>query len=132
MSWKQRLILVSLLLPVAAQSTDVFVPDELQGWQEWVLHDKDYRACPFYFNGNAAARGDFVCAWPGRLEISIDADGGRFSQQWTVYAQDAWLPLPGNADSRGSSRFTSRLVISQTSLTPVLMHAEKPKRFLSK
>jgi hypothetical protein len=98
MSWKQRLILVSLLLPVAAQSTDVFVPDELQGWQEWVLHDKDYRACPFYFNGNAAARGDFVCAWPGQLEISIDADGGRFSQQWTVYAQDAWLPLPGNAD----------------------------------
>jgi hypothetical protein len=98
MSWKQRLILVSLLLPVAAQSTDIFVPDELQGWQEWVLHDKDYRACPFYFNGNAAARGDFVCAWPGRLEISIDADGGRFSQQWTVYAQDAWLPLPGNAD----------------------------------
>ena len=98
MSWKQRLILVSLLLPVAAQSTDVFVPDELQGWQEWVLHDKDYRACPFYFNGNAAARGDFVCAWPGQLDISIDADGGRFSQQWTVYAQDAWLPLPGNAD----------------------------------
>jgi hypothetical protein len=50
------------------------------------------------YYGNAAARGDFVCAWPGQLDISIDADGGRFSQQWTVYAQDAWLPLPGNAD----------------------------------
>ena len=98
MSWKQRLILVGLLLPVAAQTADVFVPDELQGWQEWVLHDKDYRACPFYFNANAAARNDFVCAWPGLLDISIGADGGRFSQQWTVYAQDAWLPLPGSRD----------------------------------
>jgi hypothetical protein len=98
MSWKQRLILVWLLLPFAAQSADVFVPDELQGWQEWVLQDKDYRVCPFYFNGSAAARGDFVCAWPGRLEISIDADGGRFSQPWTVYAEETWLPLPGNGD----------------------------------
>jgi hypothetical protein len=98
MSWKQRLILVWLLLPVAAQAADVFVPDELQGWQEWVLHDEDYRACPFYFNGSAAARGDFVCAWPGLLDISIGADGGRFSQQWTVYAEAAWLPLPGNSD----------------------------------
>ncbi|MDH3586585.1 MAG: hypothetical protein OEQ30_05805, partial [Gammaproteobacteria bacterium] len=85
MSWKQRLILVWLVLPMVAQSADVFVPDELQGWQDWVLHDKDYRGCPFYFNGSAAARGDFVCAWPGLLDITIDADGGRFSQQWTVY-----------------------------------------------
>jgi hypothetical protein len=98
MSWKQRLILVWLLLPVAAQAADVFVPDELQGWQEWVLYGKDYRSCPFYFNGSTAARGDFVCAWPGLLDISIGSDGGRFSQQWTVYAEDAWLPLPGNSD----------------------------------
>ena len=98
MSWTQRLILVCLSLPVAAQSADVFVPDQLQGWEEWVLHDKDYRECPFWFNGSATARGDFICAWPGLLDISIDADGGGFSQQWSVYAQDAWLPLPGNSD----------------------------------
>ena len=64
MSWKQRLILVWLLLPAAAQAADVFVPDELQGWQEWVLHDKDYRACPFYFNGSAAARGASISNGP--------------------------------------------------------------------
>ena len=62
MSWMQRLILVWLSLPVAAQSADVFVPDQLQGWEEWVLHDKDYRECPFWFNGSAAARGDTVTA----------------------------------------------------------------------
>jgi hypothetical protein len=93
-----RLILICLLLPFAARSADVFVPEELQGWQEWVLHDKDYRDCPFYFNGGAAARSDFLCAWPGLLDIAVDGDGGRFSQQWTVYAEDAWLPLPGSDD----------------------------------
>ena len=98
MSWMQRLILVWLSLPVAAQSADVFVPDQLQGWEEWVLHDKDYRECPFWFNGSAAARGDFVCAWPALLDIAIGADGGRFSQQWTVYAQETWLPLPGSSE----------------------------------
>ena len=98
MSWMSRLIFVWLLLPVTAQSAEVFVPEELQGWQEWVLHDRDYRGCPFYFNGSAAAPGDFVCAWPGLLDIAIDAGGGRFSQQWTVYAEDAWLPLPGSGD----------------------------------
>ena len=64
MSWMQRLILVCLSLPVAAQSADVFVPDQLQGWEEWVLHDKDYRECPFYFNGSAAARGAGCCPSP--------------------------------------------------------------------
>jgi hypothetical protein len=98
MSWKSRLILVCLLVPLAAQSADVHVPDELQGWEAWVLHDREYRDCPFWFNGRAAGEGDFVCAWPGLLDIAVDADSGRFSQQWTVYAQDAWLPLPGNSD----------------------------------
>jgi hypothetical protein len=98
MSWKQGMMIVWLSLPMAAQSADVFVPEHLQGWQEWVLHGKGYRECPFYFNTGAAARRDFVCAWPGVLDLSIDSDEGRFSQQWTVYTQDAWLPLPGNGD----------------------------------
>ena len=93
-----RLIFVCLLLPLSAHSAEVFVPDELQGWQEWVLQDRDYRDCPFYFNGRATAEGDFVCAWPGLLDVAVDTNGGRFSQQWTVYAQDAWLPLPGSGD----------------------------------
>lgn len=98
MSRMSTLILVLLLLPLTAQPDEVHVPDELQGWQQWVLHGKDYRDCPFYFNGVAASPGDFVCAWPGLLDIVIDAEGGRFSQRWTVYAEDAWLMLPGNSD----------------------------------
>jgi len=86
-----------LLLPMAAQSADVFVPDELQGWQDWVLHDKEHRDCPFYFNSTSPDRNNFVCAWPGRLDVTVDAGGGRFTQQWTVYVENAWLPLPGSA-----------------------------------
>ena len=98
MSWKQGLMIVWLSLPMAAQSADVFVPEELQGWQEWVLHGKGYRNCPFFFDAAGGARGDFLCAWPGLLEITVDAEQGRFSQQWTVYAEEAWLPLPGNGE----------------------------------
>ncbi len=90
-------LLLFLLLPIEAYTADVYVPDELQDWQEWVLQDKDYRDCPFYFNRGATERGQFICAWPGTLDVNVDQDGGRFSQQWTVYAEDAWVPLPGDA-----------------------------------
>ncbi len=78
MSLIYRLILIVLLLPATAfANDDVYVPDELQEWQEWVLHDKDYRACPFIFDRSATQRNDYVCAWPGQLEMSVDANGGQ-------------------------------------------------------
>jgi hypothetical protein len=86
-----------LLLPAAAAHTaETFVPEQLQGWQEWVLKDKEYRNCPFFFNRGASEQGDFVCAWPGLLSVSADANSGRFTQQWTVHAGEQWLPLPGD------------------------------------
>ena len=45
-----RLFVVTLLLvslPAAAQD---YVPEELEGWQQWVLKDKAYRNCPFFFD----------------------------------------------------------------------------------
>ena len=89
-------LLLLLLLPVAANPADVHVPDDLQDWQAWVLQDKEYRDCPFYFNRGATERGQFICAWPGMLDVNVDQDRGRFTQRWTVYAEDAWIPLPGD------------------------------------
>jgi len=97
MSRKLRLVLFLLFLPVVGHAADTFVPEQLQGWQEWVLDGTEYRDCPFFFNSGAATQGDFVCAWPGQLDLSVNADDGRFTQQWTVYADDQWLPLPGDA-----------------------------------
>ncbi len=97
MSSMLRLALLSLLLATttAAIAQD-YVPDELKDWRAWVLKDKEYRACPFYFNAGAQNRGDFVCAWPGRLQLDVTGSGGRFTQSWTVYADEQWLTLPGD------------------------------------
>jgi len=96
MSKLVRLILISLLLPALAPAAQIHVPDQLKDWEQWVLKDKEYFACPFYFNQAAAVESDFVCAWPGLLELAVEAKSGRFSQHWTVYADEQWLPLPGD------------------------------------
>ena len=99
---KLRLIALLLFLPfmISVASTSVaqiHVPEDLQGWQQWVLKDKEYRDCPFYFNTNASQPGDFICAWPGRMQLSVNASGAEFSQQWTVHAAQQWVVLPGDS-----------------------------------
>lgn len=78
---------------------DVAVPGELEGWRDWVLHEKAYRRCPFRFDSAAAAADEFVCAWPGELRLEVDDVGGGFEQSWTVYGDSQWIPLPGSADA---------------------------------
>ncbi|MDH5213901.1 MAG: hypothetical protein OEY04_06690 [Gammaproteobacteria bacterium] len=87
--------LSAVTLPAVAQ--DVYVPAELEPWKRWVLHDKDYRDCPFIFNRAASGRDDYLCAWPGTLSISANANGASFSQAWTVYADQQWVSLPGDS-----------------------------------
>ncbi|MDA0706539.1 MAG: hypothetical protein O2907_01760 [Proteobacteria bacterium] len=91
-----RLALIALLLPATAVANDPYVPEDLQDWQRWVLHDKEYRACPFLFDRGATERDDYVCAWPGKLELAVNASTGEFTQAWSVYAKEQWVRLPGN------------------------------------
>jgi len=93
-----RLFLVSSLLFLTSAIAQDYVPDDLVDWRPWVLKDKDYRECPFYFDRGAAKRGDFVCAWPGRLQLTVTSSDARFTQQWTVYAQEEWVALPGGPE----------------------------------
>ncbi len=95
---KLRLFVFALLFATGAASAQNYVPDELEGWQQWVLKDKEYRECPFYFDRGAGERGDFLCAWPGQLQLAVTATGGQFTQQWTLHAQDQWIALPGSAE----------------------------------
>jgi hypothetical protein len=85
-----------LLLPAAANTAETYIPEELQDWREWVLKDREYLECPFFFDNAATDRADFICAWPGLLDLSVGADGGTFTQQWTVYASEQWVALPGD------------------------------------
>lgn len=79
-----------LAAPLAAQD----IPPPLRDWQGWVLHDVPGHACPFL--ANQAPGGDsYRCAWPGRLELDADEDGGRFSLEVHVDAP-SWVALPGD------------------------------------
>ena len=72
-------------LPVEA------VPDPLEPWIDWVLQGEESKSCPFIYN-NASQH---QCAWPTRLELSLDEQSGVFSHVWYVY-QTGWLTLPGD------------------------------------
>ena len=80
------------------QGRDTHIPKDLEDWQDWVLHGEEHRRCPFLYNSDADKRDDFICAWPGPLELSVTAQGGRFSQEWTTQGGEQWVPLPGGAD----------------------------------
>ena len=66
------------------------LPPSLREWASWVMHDEKDALCPFLQGSETRA-----CAWPGRLALTLDDKGGRFSQSFKVFGRDAWLPLPG-------------------------------------
>jgi hypothetical protein len=81
-----------------AAPSDVYVPEELAPWVDWILHDREYLDCPFYFIRYQSERDAFICTWPGALRLEVDETGARFSQPWAVYGGDQWLPLPGDGN----------------------------------
>ncbi len=93
-----RLVFVVSIICITSVGAQEYVPDDLKDWQAWVLKDKEYRDCPFYFDRDANERSDFVCAWPGRLQLTVTSSDARFTQQWTVYADEQWIALPGGPE----------------------------------
>ena len=99
--WQGFLPLLPVLFANAvahAAPDDVYVPEELRPWVGWVLQDKEYLDCPFFFDQAHAAADNFVCTWPGELELDVTGTGAGFSQRWTVYASGQWVPLPGDGN----------------------------------
>ncbi len=92
-------VVSALAVPAAVAAQEaVYVPEELRPWESWVLHGQEYRDCPFLFDSGSLVRDSFICAWPGELELTVGADGARFTQAWTVYAGEQWVPLPGSGE----------------------------------
>ncbi|HEY6985224.1 MAG TPA: hypothetical protein VH375_04010 [Rhodanobacteraceae bacterium] len=71
------------------------VPSALEPWRAWVLHGQEFRACPLIAGRNGSAAGDYLCAWPGVLQLSVDDRGAYLVQRWNVEAE-SWIPLPGD------------------------------------
>lgn len=89
------LVLLACAATSAAGAQDA-IPPELHGWEAWVLHDHPRHRCPWLVTGTPADE-ERICAWPGNLDLQVDARGSHFSQRWQV-AADSWLPLPGNGE----------------------------------
>jgi hypothetical protein len=98
MSLNRALVALLVFFVSAPVDAEIHVPDDLKNWQQWVLKDKEYRQCPFYFDRPVDRPDAFVCSWPGELGLIVDATGAAFTQQWTVYAKEQWVALPGNSD----------------------------------
>lgn len=87
-------VLIAILLLSNSVPGEVLSPEDipkpLQPWVDWVLLDHQDRACPHVYNSNTRR-----CAWPVRLELRLDRQGGTFSQSWRVYAKSR-VKLPGD------------------------------------
>ena len=87
-----------LLLAATASRAGTAVPAPLEPWREWVMHEQSYRDCPLVAGSDATESSDYLCFWPGVLELTADAGGVDVVQQWRVdEASGAWVPLPGDA-----------------------------------
>ncbi|MBK1730946.1 hypothetical protein CKO41_03840 [Thiococcus pfennigii] len=108
---------LSLALPAigGAEPAAVSVPESLAPWVDWVLEGDDERGCPLG-TGRDSGR---ICAWPGRLALELDRDGGRFEQGWEL-AAEGWVPLPG-----GEGAWPQQVVVDEIP-TPVVEQAGRP------
>ena len=88
-------ILVALTIAASAAAASArpipveSVPPELTAWIPWVLDEVPDRAC--VTSGERK-----VCAWPSRLSLALDAQGGRFQLDGTADAETE-VALPGDA-----------------------------------
>lgn len=89
------LILLCLFLLMHAPLYAQTIPEPLEPWKEWAAEPYAYRECALVPRSSGAARADYRCVWPGKLLMTIEENGGRFSQPWHI-EQDADITLPGS------------------------------------
>ncbi|SLM27852.1 conserved membrane hypothetical protein [Desulfamplus magnetovallimortis] len=71
---------------------DLYIPDVLKPWVNWVSHGNEDRlqCTPRYNDAN-----NLECLWPSHLELTLNNEGGSFSQTWHV-SRSTLIPLPGD------------------------------------
>jgi len=70
------------------------IPTALEPWKAWVLFGQENRFCPTVYNNGEG----YHCLWPSSLQLDLAGPGGRFKQQWLVFAK-TWAPLPGDKET---------------------------------
>ena len=78
-------------------ATDLYVPDELREWREWVLHEHPEVACPM-----TATDGERTgCTWIRELGFDIGKEGATFRLEAQLFAESD-VPLPAAGKHRPS------------------------------
>jgi hypothetical protein len=86
-----RVLLCLLVLLSLRSYAEVYVPDALEPWRQWVLEGHPEHAC-----AKESVSGEALCTWVQTLSLNVDESGAAF--QMNVHAQkDVWSPLPGDA-----------------------------------
>ncbi len=75
------------LFPAVTSAVDI--PEQLEPWVPWVLHNQDDRFCT-----SSSAGDQQFCIWPEQLIMKLNGSGGSFSQNWQM-KRDGWIALPG-------------------------------------
>jgi len=87
------LLVAAFTRPSASQPLEV--PEELRGWEGWVLDGREHLRCPMLDGGSVNAPDGRICVWPGPIDIEAGANGARFEQDVEVLAPGV-LMLPGD------------------------------------
>ena len=114
--------LFALLLSHALYA-QVTVPAPLEPWRGWAQDGEEFRDCALIAGHQGEAAQDFVCAWPGVLQIAADANGAKFAMSWQVQAE-SWVPLPGDGDN-----WPQDVLVNGQSV-PVVKHDNAPQILL--
>lgn len=85
-------VFIPIVLTCLALSASANV-ESLDEWTDWVAQSHADRACPWLPDQRATRQ----CVWPGRLVLDVSGDGLKFTYTVDVYADGAWLALPGDA-----------------------------------
>jgi hypothetical protein len=95
---RQLIILITFLVAFLPQSVfsesdlSESTPPELYHWKDWVMHGNEELSCPTRYNDQTA----YICTWPTELDLTIEKEGGAFTQIWHVHSE-TMVPLPGNS-----------------------------------
>ena len=85
-------LVIFLALPSIGEARKTpYIPEVLQPWVDWVLHgEEEQLACVPRYNDAE----NYLCSWPSILDLTLNEQGGTFSQSWLVHYETR-VALPG-------------------------------------
>jgi len=75
---------------IAKNVNNIYIPDVLKPWKEWVLYNKEDFFCPFEYHDEKNKH----CAWISHMKIDFNEKSGIFSMRGILFAKQ-WIVLPG-------------------------------------